>query len=53
MPRRNLIVLVLATCLLAGPALAQSIAMPPGDFPEPGVFCGPFKLCGPDVTRGG
>lgn len=41
---------------LAGTAQTQGQTAPPampGPFPEPGVFCGPFKLCTPDVvTRG-
>lgn len=36
---------------LAGPAAAQDIIFPTGDFPQPGTFCGPFQLCQPLTTR--
>ena len=39
--------------LFALPALSQSVPTVPSDFPEPGTFCGLFKLCQPalPVTR--
>lgn len=49
-----LLSLVLATALavpLAAPVAAQGIAFPTTDFPQPGTFCGPLRLCQPLTTR--
>ncbi|MEL6533033.1 MAG: hypothetical protein AAFN09_15780 [Pseudomonadota bacterium] len=48
--------LLIAQGVQAGGAQAggfgQSVPIPSGPYPEQGTFCGPFKLCGPDlVTR--
>lgn len=43
--------LLFAQAVQAG-GLGQSVPVPSGPYPEQGTFCGPFKLCSPDlVTR--
>lgn len=50
---RPIALAALITLGLATYAPAQSISLPNVSFPEPGTFCGPLRLCQPDlVTQG-
>jgi hypothetical protein len=46
------IILTLAIALSqATPLMAQGISVPTVTFPDQGVFCGPLRLCTPEVTQ--
>lgn len=48
---RRLTLATVTLITLAAPLGAQGVSVPTLTFPQPGVFCGPLKLCGPLVTQ--